>query len=154
MWSASSSTVTSTSSRRAVTLADQVLEPAGAGDDDVDALAERGHLRVLADAAEDGPGGEPGGGGERRQGGVDLADQLTGRRQDQRPRRPRAGGRAVGQTRDDREQEGVGLAGAGATTAEHVAPGQGVGQRRGLDGSRGVDALAGEDGGQACGHAE
>ena len=37
MWSASSSTVTCDVVERAVALADQVLEPAGAGDDDVDA---------------------------------------------------------------------------------------------------------------------
>ena len=37
-------------------LADQVLEPAGAGDDDVDALAQRGDLGALADPAEDGAG--------------------------------------------------------------------------------------------------
>ena len=140
--------------QRAVPLADQVLEPAGAGDDDVDALAERGDLGVLPDTAEDGAGREPGGCGERREGGVDLADQLPGRRQDQRPRCARAGARAAGQPRHDREQEGVGLAGPGAAPAEHVAPGQGVGQRCGLDGGRGLDALAGEDGGQACGHAE
>ena len=54
MWSASSRTVISTASRRDVALADEVLEPAGAGDDDVDAAAERRDLRVLADAAEDG----------------------------------------------------------------------------------------------------
>ena len=40
----------------AVTLADQVLEPAGAGQHDVDALAQAGDLGVLADAAEDGEG--------------------------------------------------------------------------------------------------
>ena len=45
----------------AVTLADQVLEPAGAGEDDVDALAQALDLRVLADAAEDGLGGQAGG---------------------------------------------------------------------------------------------
>ena len=138
----------------AVTLADQVLEPARAGDDDVDALAEGGDLRVLADAAEDGAGGEPGGLGERREGGLDLADQLAGRGQDQGAGRAAPGGAAVGQPGDEREQERVGLAGAGAATAEHVAAGERVGQGRGLDRGRGVDALAGEDGGQACGHAE
>ena len=37
-----------------VALLHEVLEPAGAGDDDVDARAQAGDLRVLADAAEDG----------------------------------------------------------------------------------------------------
>ena len=140
--------------QRAVALADQVLETSGAGDDDVDALAERSHLRVLPHPTEDGARGEPGGRSERRQRGIDLADQLAGRRQDQGAGCPRTGGRAVDQTRDDREQEGVGLAGARAAAAEHVAPGQGVGQGGGLDRGRDVDALAGEDGGQARGHAE
>ena len=38
----------------AVALAHQVLEPAGAGDDDVDAALQRRDLRPCADAAEDG----------------------------------------------------------------------------------------------------
>ena len=38
MWSASSSTVISTCAEVAVALLDQVLEPAGAGDEDVDAV--------------------------------------------------------------------------------------------------------------------
>ena len=65
------------------TLLDQVLEATGAGDEDVDAGAERLHLRVLADAAEDGAGLETVHLGERREGCVDLRDQLAGRRQDQ-----------------------------------------------------------------------
>ncbi len=56
MWSASSSTVTSTEPSVAVALADQVLEPARAGEHDVGAAAEALHLRVLADPAEDGAG--------------------------------------------------------------------------------------------------
>ena len=42
--------------RPAGALADQVLEAAGAGDDDVDAGAQAADLRALADAAEDGAG--------------------------------------------------------------------------------------------------
>ena len=52
MWSASSSTVISTRGQVAEALADEVLEPAGAGDEHVDAGRERLDLRVLADAAE------------------------------------------------------------------------------------------------------
>ena len=37
---------------------------------------------------------------------------------------------------DERQQERVGLAGAGAAPAEHVAAGERVGQRRGLDRGR------------------
>ena len=43
---------------RDVALADEVLEAAGAGDDDVDAAADGRDLRALADAAEDGARGE------------------------------------------------------------------------------------------------
>ena len=94
--------------------------------------------------------------GQRRERRVDLADQLAGRRQDQRARaaRLRGGTGVVGQPGHQRQQERVGLAGAGAAAAEHVAAGERVGQRRGLDGGGGVDALAREDAGQACGHAE
>ena len=42
MWSASSRTVISTASRLTCPLLDEVLEPAGAGDDDVDAAAQGG----------------------------------------------------------------------------------------------------------------
>ena len=56
MWSASSSTVISTASTDGVAGCDVVLQPAGAGDDDVDALAQLGDLRARADTAEDGDG--------------------------------------------------------------------------------------------------
>ncbi len=48
-----------------VALAHEVLEAAGAGDDDVDALLERGGLRALAHAAVDHDGGQAGGVGHR-----------------------------------------------------------------------------------------
>ena len=68
------------------TLLDQVLEAAGAGDDDVDAGPERLDLRVLADAAEDGAGLQAVHPRERRERRVDLGDELAGRGQDQRAR--------------------------------------------------------------------
>ena len=77
--------------KAAVALADEVLEPAGAGDDDVDAGAQAADLRVLADAAEDGLRAEAGRLCERGEGGVDLADELAGRGQDQRARCARPG---------------------------------------------------------------
>lgn len=46
-----------------VTLADEVLEAAGAGDDDVDTLAQGRDLGVLADATEDGARGQAEGAG-------------------------------------------------------------------------------------------
>ena len=118
----------------AVALADEVLEPAGAGDDDVGAGAQATDLRVLADAAEDGLGAEAGGLGERGEGGVDLADQLAGRSQDQRARCARLGAAPVGlEAGHERQQERVGLARAGAAAAEHVSARQRVGQRGCLD---------------------
>ena len=60
----------------------------------------------------------------------------------------------VGETGDDREQEGVGLAGAGTAAAEDVPAGKGVGQRGCLDGSGLGDALRREYVGQVGGYAE
>lgn len=61
-----------------VTLADEVLEPARAGDDDVDALGDGLDLGVLADAAEDRLGREPERLGQRGQRVVDLGGQARG----------------------------------------------------------------------------
>ena len=77
---------------------------------------------------------QAGGRGQRREGRVDLADQLAGRRQDQRARAAgRRGAARRGEPGHQRQQERVGLAGAGAAAAEHVAAGERVGQRGGLD---------------------
>ncbi len=137
-----------------VTLADEVLEPARAGQHDVGGL-QTADLRVLADAAEHGLGGEPGGRRERREGGLDLADQLTGRSQDQRTRCAGADPARVGlEAGDERKQEGVGLARAGAAAAEDVTTREGVGQGRGLDRGGLGDGQAGQDGRELRGHAE
>ena len=95
MWSASSSTVTSTAPRSQWPCWMRSSSRPGQATHDVDAAAQPLHLRVLADAAEDGAGGQPGGGGERDQRLLDLADQLTGGREDQRAGLARrdAGGR-------------------------------------------------------------
>ncbi len=111
-------------------------------------------LRLLSDAAEDGAGGQAGLERQRREGGVDLPHELTGRSQDQGAGCALPRLRAVGETGDQREEEGVGLAGAGAAPAQDVAARHRVRQGRGLDRGWSVDALSGEDGGQACGHAE
>ncbi len=131
----------------AVALTDEVLEPAGAGDDDVGAAAQAQDLRVLADPAVDRERGEARGRGERAECLVHLAGELAGRDEDQRARplglRAAAGGHEAG---DERQQERVGLAAAGAAAAEHVLAGEGVGERRGLDGRRRGDAGVLEDG--------
>ena len=130
----------------AVLLAHEVLEAAGAGHDDVDAAVQRVHLAALGHAAENHGGLHAEGVGERREGLVDLAGELAGRGEDEAARRVAGAATAGGgQTRDEREAERVGLAGAGATAAEHVTAGQGVGQRRRLDRRRGGDARAAQD---------
>ena len=143
MWSASSRIVTSMRAEVAVALADQVLEPAGAGDDDVEAAGEGLHLRVLADATEDRGRLHAERAGHRVDDGGDLVGQLAGRHQDQRarPLGLALAGRG-GQAGDQREAEGEGLAGAGAAAAEDVPAGQAVGQRRDLDRERRGDAAA------------
>ena len=83
MWSASSSTVTSTSSRVQWPWPIRSSSRPGQATTMSTPRSQRGDLRALADAAEDGAGGEAGGPRERGQGGVDLADQLAGRGQDQ-----------------------------------------------------------------------
>ncbi len=101
---------------------DVILEPAGACDDDVDALTQLLNLRLRADATEDGDRAQVHDGGQRRQRGVDLGDEFTRGGQDQRPRTASgARGLAFGQPGDQRQQERIGLAGAGAAAAEHVA---------------------------------
>ena len=139
----------------AVPLADEVLQPAGAREHDVHALAQRVHLRVLADATEDRGGRQPLGGGQRRDGTLDLQHELAGRRQDQRAGTARCGAAAVsGQAGHQGHAEGQGLARSGAAAAEHVATGQGVRQGRGLDGGGGGDSRTLQHGGQGGGHAE
>src|SRR5690242_3766848 len=137
-----------------MTLADQVLQSPWTSDHDVDAPLEGVDLRLLADATEDGARGETDRASQRGQHRLYLADQLTCRSKDQGSRGPRPGARPVGQPGHQWKQEGVGLAGAGTAATEDVAPGHRVRQGYGLDRSGGHDAVAGQDRGQACGHAE
>ena len=72
--------------------------------------------------------------------------------------RGRRGGLALagggGEPHDERQGERERLAGARAAAAEDVAAGQRVGQRGGLDGEGGGDALCGERCGEGSGHAK
>ena len=81
----------------AVALADEVLEPAGAGDDDVDAAAQAVDLRVLADAAEDGLGAQAGGlrPAAASASSIWLASSRVGARISARGRSARRGGRSA-----------------------------------------------------------
>lgn len=115
-------------------LAHEVFEASRASDDDVDAAAEGLFLAGLLDAAEDGGDGEADGGRERLDDSRDLGGQFTGRRQDE------AGGGTdvaldlhLGESGDQRDGEGEGLARAGLAAAEDVLAVEGVGQGVGLD---------------------
>ena len=124
-----------------VALVDEVGEPAGAGDEHVDALTQRLALRAEAHAAVHGGDPEAVRAGEEPQLAGDLAGELAGRHEHERGGAVGAGPLAAG---DDREAEGERLARAGRRLAGDVAPGEGVGERRGLDGERRVDAAGGE----------
>ncbi len=106
---------------RQVAAADQVLEPAGGGDDDVGAARLTG-LLLDPDAAVDRAHLEGAGVGDRVAGLDDLGGELTRRGEDQG--RGATVGRldAVG----DRHHEGERLAGSRRGLGEHVAAGEHV----------------------------
>ena len=139
MWSASSRTVISTASRRDEALLHQVLEAAGAGDDDVDAGLERRDLAVLRDAAEDGGDLQAVGVGQRLEAAVIwVASSRVGART--RPSgRP---GRRLPPASLPPRRATMGMENArvlpraGLAAAEHVAAGERVGQGVDLDGER------------------
>ena len=56
-----------------------------------------------------------------------------------------APGRARCESRHHRQKERVCLAGSGAAAAQYVAAAKRIGQRRGLDGKWGLDAVGAED---------
>jgi hypothetical protein len=87
-----------------VTAADVVLEPARARDHDVDAVAQAADLATRLHAAEDGDGAQAEGPGQRGGGRLDLGDQLTRGRQDQRAGWP--GRRLPGRCADSRASSG------------------------------------------------
>ena len=130
---------------------DQVLEAAGAGHQDVDALAQRAALAAVADAAVDRHGPALADGEQGRELLVDLLGQLTGGGQDQRPG---AAGRALADAGGQGDAEGQGLARAGRGPAADVAAGEEVRDGRRLDREGLGDARLGEDPDDVVGHAE
>ncbi len=118
-----------------------VEQPAGRGDQDVDAAVQLAVLLIEGDAADQ---------KRHRQLVVlavaleafgDLGGQLARRLQDQRARHARFGA-AAGQDLDHRQGEGGGLAGAGLGDADDVAAHQHLGDALGLDRRRrGVAAV-------------
>ena len=109
---------------------DEVAEPAGAGDEHVDAPAERLDLEAVAGAAEHGGDAQLADPAEPFELSGDLGGELTGGNEDERMRP--AGGGAV-DAGDDRDAEGEGLARAGRGPAGDVAAGAAVGERELLD---------------------
>ncbi len=132
-------------------LGDEVLEPAGAGHEDVDAAAHRPALRLVADPAVDGEDGAVAHVAERRELALDLGRELTGRCEHQAARLL---GLGPADPVDERDAEGDGLAGAGGGAPADVATGEQVGNRQGLDGKRLGDAAMGEHVDEIGGNAE
>ena len=120
--------------------AEQVHQPAGRGDQHVDALFERRHLVAHADSAD-----------QQRHAELvifavfleilgDLGGELAGRLEDQGARHPRPAP-ALGEDVDHRQDEAGGLAGAGLGDSDQVAVHQDRGDRLALD--RGGLVIAG-----------
>ena len=118
---------------------EEVLQAAGTGDDDFDALVECTLLRAVADAAVDGDGRMAFGLGERGDLGHDLLGELTGRCEHERDGALRLG---VGQAGHQRQTEAERLARSGRCAAGDVAAGESVGDHRSLDGERIAHSLA------------
>ena len=134
MRSASSTTSTSTCRDGELAALDEVDEPARGADDDVDALLQRGDLRVHATRRRRRPG--PCGratspsGPERSR---DLGGELTGGHEDQAA--GAAGLRLADAPRSGRPKARV-LPEPVLALPQHVAPGEGVGDGERLDGKR------------------
>ena len=91
---------------------------------------------------------------ERRQVVVHLLGQLAGGHEHQAARGARGRGDVLAEAGEQRQAEGQRLARAGGGLAEHVAAGEGVGQRGGLDGERVADVAPLEGGHQLLGQAQ
>ena len=110
--------------------------------------------RYIGRAAVDGGELHADGLAERGQVVVHLLGQLAGRHQDQAARGAAALLDLGADAGEQRQAEGQRLARAGGGLAEHVAAGEGVGQRGGLDGERAADAAPLERGHQRLGQAQ
>jgi hypothetical protein len=86
----------------AVALLDEVGEPPRAGDDDIGAVAQVGHLGALRGTPEDRRDAEADGPGQRQQNVPDLAGKFACR-QEHQAARTACHGVPVGEPRDERE---------------------------------------------------
>ena len=134
-------------------LLDQVGEPARCRDDDVGAAAEAVDLPAEGRTADDDPDLEADRVRERLERVVDLHRQLPRGDEDQATRTLR-GGTPAREPRDHRQAEAERLAGAGLAAAEEVTAGEGVRDRRGLDGERCLDAVLRQRGDEGVGEAQ
>jgi hypothetical protein len=130
---------------------DQVLEPAGAADHQVDAAPQSLALRADGDATEDRGNGRSVAPGERDEHVDDLGGELACRRQDERCG---PAGLAHAAALEQRESEGERLARSGRCLGGDVTAGEGLGDGGLLD-RRGVgQALRVQASRQVGGHAE
>ena len=129
----------------------QVLETAGAGDDQLGAALEGAALRPVPDPAVDGDELMTAPANQRPKRSGDLTGQLTRRHEHQGSRAAACGG---GQPGDERDTERQRLAGASRGATADVTPSERVGDHGGLDGGGIDDAGPREDGAEIIGHAE
>ena len=118
---------------------EQVDQPAGRADENVHTAFQRGDLLADRQAAGDQAHGQTAGLTERGKRFGDLHGQLAGGHEDQTARTARRAACTLGRGLEPTEHgqsEGQGLAGAGGRATEYVAPGQDVGDDRGLDRER------------------
>ena len=115
---------------------EQVVQPSGRRDDDIDAGTQSVDLPHHGDAAVDRRQPEAASGGEWRERVRDLVGEFTRGHEHQRMRAAAAGGRRA---LDEREAERERLARAGLRFAAYVSAGERIGDGHGLDGKRRVD---------------
>ena len=154
IWSASSSTVISTSSSWQTPRSIRSPSRPGVATRSSTPRRSASIWRSYGHAADGGLEEEPDGLAERHQRVVDLHGQLAGRHQDQGLRVVRPGPAARGEPGEQRQAEGERLAGAGLAAAEHVPAGERVGDGGRLDRERRGDALPGQRADQLLGQAE
>ena len=155
MWSASSSTVTSTASSDTWRCRDVVLEAARTRHDDVDPAPEGGDLRALAHPAEDRLGRQTKGPASGAiAASICATSSRVGARMSARGRVGWRGKRLCDSRASSGRSEGDRLARPRAAAAEHVTTGEGVGKGRRLDRGGRRDPAGGEDVDEGGGHAE
>ena len=132
----------------------EVDESARGGNEQVDALGQRIDLLVVGQPAGDQLVPQAADMDQRLEGVADLHGELTGRDEHEGAGPLGLPLGAVTQTGDRGQAEGQGLAGAGSATAEDIAPGERIGDGRGLDREGLGDAVAGQSLDEQRGQAE